>query len=62
FFFLRLRLSLCLHFSALGYMRNFYLAYSQNIKLQPLVAEISWTKNVFIMEKYKNNLEREFYK
>jgi len=42
-------------------MRNLYLAYSQNEKLQPLVAEISWTKNVIIMERCKDDLEREFY-
>ena len=42
-------------------MRNLYLAYSQNKKLQPLVAEISWTKNVIIMERCKDDLEREFY-
>ena len=42
-------------------MRNFYLEYSQNTILQPLVAEISWTKNVVIMQKSKDPLEREFY-
>ena len=42
-------------------MRNFYVEYSQNAKLQPMVAEISWTKNVVIMEKCKDNLMREFY-
>lgn len=42
-------------------MRNFYLTYSQDEKLQPLVAEISWTHNLVIMEKSKNDLEREFY-
>jgi len=42
-------------------MRNFYLAYSQNEKLQPLVAEVSWTKNIIIMERCKDDLEREFY-
>ena len=58
-------------------MRNFYLEYSQNANLQPsvadsaghsqntilppLVAEISWSKNVVIMQKCKNPLEREFY-
>ncbi len=30
-------------------------------KLQPLVAEIGWTHNLIIMEKCKNDLEREFY-
>jgi len=54
-------------------MRNFYVEYSQNTKLQPtnmeiknanlppLVAEISWTKNVVIMQKCKEAFEREFY-
>ncbi len=42
-------------------MRNFYLVYKSNEKLQPLVAEISWVKNVVIMEKCKDDLEREFY-
>ncbi|MFM6909260.1 MAG: YhcG family protein, partial [Dolichospermum sp.] len=42
-------------------MRNFYVTYSQNEKLQPLVAEIGWTHNIVILEKCKNDLEREFY-
>ena len=42
-------------------MRNFYIEYKDNEFLQPLVAEISWTKNIIIMEKCKNSLEREFY-
>jgi predicted nuclease of restriction endonuclease-like (RecB) superfamily len=42
-------------------MRSFYLTYSQNEKLQPVVAEISWTHNLIIMQKYKDDLEREFY-
>ena len=42
-------------------MRSFYLSYSQNEKLQPLVAEIGWTHNLVIMEKCKDDLEREFY-
>jgi predicted nuclease of restriction endonuclease-like (RecB) superfamily len=29
--------------------------------LQPLVAEISWTKHITIMSKYKDNQERYFY-
>ncbi|MGD8649894.1 MAG: PDDEXK nuclease domain-containing protein [Desulfobacterales bacterium] len=43
------------------YMRNFHLCYQGNEKLQPLVAEIAWTHNLVIMEKCKDNLEREFY-
>jgi predicted nuclease of restriction endonuclease-like (RecB) superfamily len=42
-------------------MRNFYLTYRENEKLAPLVREISWTKNIVIMEKCKDDLEREFY-
>lgn len=42
-------------------MRTFYLEYSQNPKLPPLVAEIGWTHNIMILEKCKDDLEREFY-
>lgn len=42
-------------------MRNFYVTYQADKKLQPMVAEISWTKNLVIMEKCKEDLEREFY-
>ncbi|PSB01848.1 PDDEXK nuclease domain-containing protein [Merismopedia glauca] len=42
-------------------MRSFYVEYHQNQKLQPLVAEISWTHNLVILEKCKDDLEREFY-
>ncbi len=42
-------------------MRSFYLEYKDNKKLQPLVAEISWTHNLILMEKCKDQLEREFY-
>ena len=42
-------------------MRSFYVTYSQDQKLQPLVAEIGWTHNLVIMEKCKDDLEREFY-
>ena len=45
----------------LWYMRQFYGTYSCNKKLQPLVGEISWTKNLIIMSKCKDDLEREFY-
>lgn len=43
------------------YMRSFYLEYKDNAKLQPLVAEISWSHNLVIFEKCKDDLEREFY-
>lgn len=42
-------------------MRNFYVTYSQNEKLQPMVAEIGWTHNLVILEKCKDDLERELY-
>ncbi len=45
----------------LWYMRQFYINYRFNPKLQPLVGEISWVKNVLIMSKCKDDLEREFY-
>jgi len=42
-------------------MRNFYLTYNPNEKLAPMVREISWTKNVIIMERCKDDIRREFY-
>ena len=54
-------------------MRSFYIEYSQNSNLHSLgaeirsaplpvsLSEIGWKKNVVIMEKYKDPLEREFY-
>lgn len=45
----------------LWYMRTFYLTYKDNTKLQPMVAEIGWTHNVVIMEKCKDDLQKEFY-
>lgn len=42
-------------------MRNFFVTYSENEIPQPLVAEISWTKNTIIMDRCKDDLEREFY-
>lgn len=47
--------------SNLWRMRNFYITYSNNENLALLVREISWTKNIVIMEKCKESLEREFY-
>jgi predicted nuclease of restriction endonuclease-like (RecB) superfamily len=43
------------------YMKNFYAMYCTVKKVQPLVAEIGWTHNVVIMEKCKDDLQREFY-
>ncbi|MDO9224751.1 MAG: PDDEXK nuclease domain-containing protein [Pseudomonadota bacterium] len=42
-------------------MRDLYLAYADLPKLQPLVAEISWAKNLVILGRCKDPLEREFY-
>lgn len=42
-------------------MRNFYLQYCKSEKLAPLVREISWSNNIIIMEKCKDDLQREFY-
>lgn len=47
--------------SNLWRMRNFYVTYSNAENLAPLVREISWSKNIAIMEKCKDQLEREFY-
>jgi len=47
--------------SNLWRMRLFYAAYADNEKLAPMVREISWTKNILIFEKCKDDLEREFY-
>jgi len=45
----------------LWYMRQFYQEYCADEKLQPLVGEISWAKNLVIMSRCKDLLEREFY-
>lgn len=42
-------------------MRKFFLHYNENEKLAPLVQEISWSKNIVVMEKCNDDLEREFY-
>ena len=42
-------------------MRNFYLNYRDSEKLTPLVRDISWSNNIVIMEKCKDDLQREFY-
>jgi predicted nuclease of restriction endonuclease-like (RecB) superfamily len=42
-------------------MRSFYVGYSALPNLAPLVREISWSKNIAIMEKCKDPQEREFY-
>lgn len=47
--------------SNLWRMKLFYESYQLSEKLAPLVREIGWTHNVTIMEKCKDELEREFY-
>lgn len=42
-------------------MRQFYLEYKDHEKLQPMVGEISWSKNVVIFQKCKDDLQKEFY-
>lgn len=42
-------------------MRQFYLTYYASEKLPRLVAEIGWGHNLVIMEKCRDDLEREFY-
>ena len=42
-------------------MARFYKEYQSNTILQPLVAEISWSKHIAIMTKCKNTQERQFY-
>lgn len=43
------------------YMREFYLGYCENPKVQPLVAQIGWSHNLAIFQRCKDPLEREFY-
>src|SRR5262249_39641369 len=42
-------------------MRQFYEAYRGHEILSPLVREISWTKNLVILERCSDDDEREFY-
>ena len=43
------------------YMREFYLLYCDDVRVQPLVAQIGWSHNLVIMGKCKDPLLREFY-
>jgi len=47
--------------ASLWRMRLFYEAYHQKQKLAPMVREISWSHNIVIMEKCKDDFQREFY-
>jgi predicted nuclease of restriction endonuclease-like (RecB) superfamily len=42
-------------------MRQFYVLYCNRPKLQPLVREVSWAKNLVILGSCKDDLGREFY-
>lgn len=42
-------------------VKQFYETYVNHEKLAPMVREIGWSHNVTIMEKCKDDLEREFY-
>jgi len=43
------------------YMREFYLLYRDDARVQPLVAQIGWSHNLVILQRCKDALEREFY-
>ncbi len=47
--------------SNLWRMKNFYQEYNKNKKLAPMVREIGWSHNIVVLEKCKDDLEREFY-
>ncbi len=42
-------------------MSEFFLAYRDHPKLQPMVAIIAWTHNLVIMQRCRDPLEHEFY-
>ncbi len=42
-------------------MRKFYLTYKDNQKLAQLVREIPWGQNIVILEKLKDDYQREYY-
>lgn len=43
------------------YMREFYLLYRSDERVQPLVAQIGWTHNLVILQRCKDPSAREFY-
>ncbi|WGS49959.1 PDDEXK nuclease domain-containing protein [Paraburkholderia sp. D15] len=45
----------------LFYMREFYLLYRSDAKVQPLVAQVGWSHNLIILQRCKVAQEREFY-
>ena len=42
-------------------MRNFFLAYHQNPKVQSLLGDVGWTHHIVLLEKVKDKLAREYY-
>src|SRR6202011_3688985 len=42
-------------------IKQFHEAYAKDEKLASLVREISWTKNLVILEQCKDSAERQFY-
>ena len=45
----------------LRYIVDFYSNYKENAKLQSLIAKISWTHNIILLDRCSDILEREFY-
>ena len=45
----------------LKYMRQFYLEYKSNENLQNIVFKIPWGHNILIMQKIKNEKEKQYY-
>lgn len=43
------------------YMREFFLLYRDDAKVQPLVAQVGWSHNLIILQRCKDPQEREFY-
>jgi len=43
------------------YMREFYLLYRDDTKVQPLVAQIGWSHDLIILQRCADPLQREFY-
>ena len=42
-------------------MREFFLLYRDDAKVQPLVAQVGWSHNLIILQRCKDPQEREFY-
>jgi len=48
-------------YANLDRMRKFHLTYKDNPKLAQLVREIPWGQNITVLEKLKDNYQREYY-